>query len=453
MDSGPRFKRVAPPHKGLNMKLLLLIPLLIVLNNCKSSTTSIRSKGGVVDPPPAKIIPTPTPTPEKPPNTPPVVTPSPGKAIAIVAQGHMGRSIISCDDGKTWFADRSWVTEGDEMVCGNRTPVRCGSTSCTIKSSSGGCTTPEVQASCDCGHNTGFGKGVVFAQGKILATYGWGRPGKVLRSSNGIDWETAVTYNYSDHGGIGYAQNTFVLATVTPKLSADSITWANGPKADYREFADANDTVGKQLWSVRNFITYTYLGQERFLGISDGDILISADGAKTWVRPQTLAKECGRGKAVAGNNIVLTFSGGYICRSTDGGMNWTRQQVGYSLSSFGVWTGSHFLIWGHWTDRPSNSTTVNDGYNMYKSTDGLNWEKFKMVTKTAISAVVHTPKGTLVAANGTDSTYGNQKFLFSKDGLTWSEGNQTTPTDDRHGITNMSVGEVNATNLCPSETN
>lgn len=415
--------------------------ILLLIAGCESSTTKVKNNP---DPDPfGQQKPEPEPT-----ETPPAgSTKANGMATIIVAQGYMGRSTISCDDGKTWIADRSWVTEGDEMVCGSRAPQRCGGT-CLFKTTSGGCTT---DVGCDCGHSPGFGKGVAFGNGLLVATYGWGRPGKVIKSTNGIDWETSTTFTYSDYGGLAWAQNKFVLATISPRISTDgAVTWPKGPKADYRTFSGPEDTVGTQLSSVRHFIAFKYMGQERFLGISDGDMLISTDGANTWVRPTTLASECGRGRAFAGNNLVFTASSsGNICRSTDGGMNWTLQKVANYISSDGIWTGTHFHIWGDWNDRPTGAP-ISEGFNMYKSPDGITWTKHKMATQTGLNRVVFTPKNTFVAANGNNPKYENQAFIYSKDGLTWNTGFQSAPVDDRHGITNMSIGEVNASALCPA---
>src|SRR5262245_50601353 len=61
------------------------------------------------------------------PNPDPTATPDPhaGQVAIIVAQGLVGRTTISCDDGLTWIANRSFDQEGSDLLCGNKTPVRC----------------------------------------------------------------------------------------------------------------------------------------------------------------------------------------------------------------------------------------------------------------------------------------------------------------------------------------
>jgi hypothetical protein len=40
---------------------------------------------------------------------------APAKAPIFVAQGSLGRTTISCDDGKTWAANHSWDIDADPL--------------------------------------------------------------------------------------------------------------------------------------------------------------------------------------------------------------------------------------------------------------------------------------------------------------------------------------------------
>src|SRR5438045_724793 len=54
-------------------------------------------------------------------------SPPPGKVAIFMAQGMLGRTMISCDDGNTWVGNRSWELEGDAFLCGiKQTNKRCG---------------------------------------------------------------------------------------------------------------------------------------------------------------------------------------------------------------------------------------------------------------------------------------------------------------------------------------
>src|SRR5262245_52167588 len=69
-----------------------------------------------------------------------------GLVPVFVAQGHVGRTTISCDDGRTWVGNRS----DDDSI-------RCFS-------------------GVDCDHHPGAAHGVVFGHGWFFATFGWGQP-------------------------------------------------------------------------------------------------------------------------------------------------------------------------------------------------------------------------------------------------------------------------------------
>src|SRR5262245_9965719 len=53
--------------------------------------------------------------------------PPAGKVAMFVAQGSLGRTMVSCDDGNTWVGNHSWEMDGDAFLCGMVQPdVRCG---------------------------------------------------------------------------------------------------------------------------------------------------------------------------------------------------------------------------------------------------------------------------------------------------------------------------------------
>src|SRR5215208_3215992 len=51
----------------------------------------------------------------------------------FIAQGMLGRTTISCDDGRTWVGDHSWEIDGDAMMCGMPQDVRCGTSTCSYQ--------------------------------------------------------------------------------------------------------------------------------------------------------------------------------------------------------------------------------------------------------------------------------------------------------------------------------
>jgi hypothetical protein len=90
--------------------------------------------------------------------------PPPGSVPIFVALGHVGRTLVSCDDGRTWTLDR------DED--------------------------PDNRISCksdDCDHNPFSAKDFSFDAGWFITSLGWGNPSTVRRSRDGFHWETVAT--------------------------------------------------------------------------------------------------------------------------------------------------------------------------------------------------------------------------------------------------------------------
>jgi hypothetical protein len=323
----------------------------------------------------------------------------------FVAQGMVGRTTISCDDGLTWVADRSWDLEGDPHLCGSSEPVSCFTegSSCSQVWFDGTCST----GPCDCGHSPGFSKGVAWGGGVFVATWGWGWPGAVATSENGVDWET--TLDNDTFGGLRYGAGRFVVASRTPFTSADGLSWEPSEEADFQ-----SDT-GETIWSVRRFGVSDYDGG-RFIAYASGegtDVLVSSDAGVSWWRPSVLPDDClgegpgAYGDIVSGGGVILMVDGdGHACRSVDGGDTWTTNIIGPErVASSGVWTGEEFWFWGFG--------------NRYSSPDGVTWETTPVQADAAIGPVARSPEGTLVAVDNVWVGYDEQRFLRSEDGLSW----------------------------------
>ncbi|MEZ4447412.1 MAG: hypothetical protein R3B72_50515 [Polyangiaceae bacterium] len=167
-----------------------------------------------------------------------------GKVPMFVAQGSVGRTMISCDEGKTWVADHAWDVDGDPMVCGSTEPARCYESTCTYQVD-GQC----VEQPC-CDHSADVAKGVVNGAGRFVATWGWGMPGEVRTSDDAVGW--TPTLPGDTFGGIAYGGGRFVVASRTPHWSEDGLTWHAGGEADFKN-AD-----GSTMWSVRRFAYADY---------------------------------------------------------------------------------------------------------------------------------------------------------------------------------------------------
>lgn len=389
--------------------------------------------------PVANTTPTPIPTNEataSPTNTPqPTATPfiSTRRIPIILAQGFMGRTTISCDDGQTWVANRSFDLEGDPMVCSMKQEMRCEG-ECYSALPDGSCL---HQAQCDCGHHTGFGKGVAFGPDRMIASFGWGKPLKVLTSKNGVDWSTSFQAPQSDIGGVGYAKGHYVIAgrdPWSPYISSDGLNWILKGGTDFRT------PTGNVIYSIRNFKTYDWEGG-RMMAVADGDMLYTSDGAETWVRPKKINTDCSTatglyGSMSFGNDIlILVAFNGNICRSLDGGDTWEGQMVAPNgFYTHSVWNGSKFLAWSKG--------------KMYSSSDGWNWTATDMKTDVSLSAVGISESGVLVASNNFWVGHETQKFYRSMDGLTWTELPANAYVAS-HAITSFTSGYADNSAVCP----
>jgi hypothetical protein len=355
------------------------------------------------------------------------------KVPIFVAQGNLGRTTVSCDDGKTWVGNHSWDLEGDPLVCGSKQAGICDTGKCSYLVS-GKC----QQETC-CYDTPDISKGVIFGNGTFVATWGWGQPGAVRTSTNGIDWTT--THPNDSFGGLAFGGGRFVVASRSPFFSADGTAWTAGQTADFRN-AD-NST----MWSVRRFAYADYKGGGRFVAVASGntsrDMLVSADGGNTWHRPSAIPADCAidvstYGGIVAGNGIiVIVDQHANACRSTDGGDTWSVVPTGLTqILSHGVWTGKEFRFWG-------------DNMYMTSSPDGATWTKTKMVTPLRLGPIALSPGGTYVAVQNVWDGYDKQHFLRSTDGLTW-ETLPATAFVPSHNIFYITFGYADPSAVCPA---
>jgi len=353
-------------------------------------------------------IPEPTPEPLKE-ATPPDTAP-PAPVPVFVAQGDIGRTMISCDDGKTWKANRSWELEGDAAVCGKKAKVECYALSCQFMQA-GQCKTKDP---CDCDHHPGAPMGMTYGNGWFVGTWGWGPPGSVRRSQDGVKWDTVI--KDSSYGGIDFGAGRIITGGRTPKISDDGgKTWTDGAKADLK---DPTGTV----WNVRSFAFVKVGGANgRFVITGESgtkrDILISADKGKTWTRPTNLERTCASGVlgiAGGGGVIVVVSRNKSVCYSTDAGKTFKKVTVPDAPASKPIWDGKAFHFW--LTNK------------RYSSPKGKTWTMtpLKLVGGTGrvqLGAISRSDKtGTYVAVRGGwNNWYSKQSFYRSTDGVNWQE--------------------------------
>src|SRR5262249_14819212 len=150
---------------------------------------------------------------------------------------------------------------------------------------------------CDCLHGTGYSKGVAIAKNQILANFGRGWPGAVLRSLDGGSWNVTLDLPMALYPNIEFGADRFVLYTgFAPVVSDDGINWQYTTPANPQDGGRASA-----------FLDY---GEGRFIAASDGPIYVSDDRGETWHMAGSIPAGCVNGigsaqKILTGNGIAL----------------------------------------------------------------------------------------------------------------------------------------------------
>lgn len=322
-------------------------------------------------------------------------TDEPGSdAIGVfVAQGHLARTVVSCDLGQSWIGDRADVTDD-----------RCW-----------------TDNGIECDHQATAGRGIVFGGGFFFATFGWGQPGSIRRSPSGFEWESVL--EGSNFGGVAYGFDDVLLAGA--RRSAVSV-----------DAGDNWDDVTETSLAGYNVRRVGYGGYEdgRFVLVADdSEISLSSDGGLSWWNPENLPAGCGEaiqteGGIVYGNDTLVVLGGtGDACASTDGGVNWVKNSVGGDVQSHLVFDGSEFFAW-----RPGT---------VYRSADGVEWSSASITPNINIGPVAFGDGVFVAVRGGWNVWYEDQEFYRSEDGVNWqvlADGQFT----GGHPIRAMTFGKV-----------
>lgn len=359
----------------------------------------------------------------------------PGTVPVFIAQGHVGRTVMSCDDGLSWVHDRSFDLEGDDYVCATVEPTRCWADGVACRFvRDGACMVSQAQ--CDCDHHPGAARGMAYGHGWFIGSWGWGARGAVRRSRDGVTWERVVDNEI--FGGIAFGDGRFLVGARQPLVSDDDgASWKPGGAAALRS------PSGNNIWNVRS-LAFSAVAEGRFVITGeDGDnrdVLISADLGESFVRPSTLPAQCGAGVtgiAAGGGTIVIAHRNGDICYSRDGGDTFVPSRTDDSIDSAPLWTGDHFIAW-----RLGKAFT---------SRDGATWTSHPTdPPDVQVGVAGYNPlTGTFVAVRGGwQNWYEKQEFYRSADGVRWTKLPSQAATGG-HPLKTIAFGYAVPSESCP----
>jgi hypothetical protein len=295
-----------------------------------------------------------------------------GAPPVLIAQGHVGRTMLSCDDGVTWLGDR-----GDDAQ------IRC-------------------EGGFDCDHHVGSATGLGASGGFAVMSSGWGTPGLVRQSDDGVTWSVVLELDFP-FASIAAGPQGVMGATPRPWLSSDDgATWGEVPMMYLAPPLRASIHIPH--------------GAGRFVLTSEGNglrVFTSDDQGGSFQAASPLPAGCRAVSMIYGNGaLAMQHDAGGVCRSLDGGQTWSVSPIAAGLG----WRTLDFAAGRFVAIADEGNERV-----LYESSDGASWTGAPTDLPVAASSVVlgHSDAtGTLIAASG---AYEAQRFFRSDDGLHWTE--------------------------------
>lgn len=304
----------------------------------------------------------------------------------FVAAGHGGRTITSCDDGKTWIANHAYESGNAD-------------------------------------HSAYTHKGMAYGNGMFMVILAWGADVSLKMSTDGVTW-TRKTFGGGFYGGIGFGGDRFVMLRqgVSQHSSDLGKTWTRSriqPRNDYREGGGGNGLPGQQgvfAGGGTNVPSMSWDGGETF---------VTADGCPSMDFGGIGAEG---GVAVGDGNLVFVSSKGDYCHVTDNGKSITKGNLGMAVNGKVSYAGGKFWV-------ASRNT-------LFTSPTGKTWTKVAAVpTTVSLQSVTQGDSGTFV---GVGRSGGD--FFRSADGTNW----QKVAGPSGNSLVRVVFGYGTASAMCPA---
>jgi len=313
---------------------------------------------------------------------------------AFIAFGHGGRSLLSCDGGKSFSHEHTFEEDGHD-----HSPY------------------------------SALGR-MAYGDGWFIGCVGWGHPTRIVRTRDGVNWEDLPDEAFvreddtterpgAGCSGIVHEGERFAfIAGGWLYTSADATTWRRHP----------NKVPGS--------------GHLRRVGGGDGLIVavredtgahMTEDGGDSWYTGSGWDTACAsavqRGGAIIaqGRHLVVGGRAGTFCVSGDRGHSFTSVVVNDHVTSM-IWDGSRYVASGR-------------SGELFVSADGLTWSTPGHDAGASLAAIAFHPK---VGWAGVASD--SQSFFASPDAETWTASSADGMEDEKLWI--MVAGEVEPSPAC-----
>jgi len=271
--------------------------------------------------------------------------------------------------------------------------------------------------------------GVAYGPSGFVATFGWGAPGRVQISDDGVNWR--VVQQGSTWSGVAFGNDTYILNDRSPLISSNGATWQNGGALNFVP------------WNSRRIFFVPHNGGV-FISTAESsgvfDLMISRDNGRTFRHPTQRPSGCGSGLlAHSANRIVLLSQS--LCVSSDAGETWQVVNTRLDASQL-LYDGQEFRAYGYGT--------------VARSTDGLTWTQSSFQVNGGSAGGIqlgeisrHPATGRYVAISQDWAAYYDRtQYYYSDNGLNWIRLNKAAGAApvSIHPIRQIAAGYVKG---CP----
>ena len=333
-----------------------------------------------------------------------VIEPEPmvpaGLVPVVVALGPGGRTAVSCNGGRAFRVNDFHKTPDDD-------------------------------------HSPYAVTGLAGGLGAVIASAGWGAPGRVLYSENAVDWEELSSSQFTKRSG-----------AVGPSTESTSNAFFDGTAFNVFWGHQVWSSVGGKQWketayrptNISHIRDVVFYPEAKLLlmrverddnGGRTGLMMTSTDLGKTykiWSPRTTGCPGFSWGPVAYSHGVIVAGgSAGSLCRSENGGATWTTVP---NIANVNAMFGDRSALY------------LARGEELLRSEDGVTWVRVLKANASLSAGVWSEQTGYAISA----SAGGQSKFFRSDDGKAWAPA---TFTGTSFGVRFMRTAFVKPSPKCP----